>query len=106
MRETRKTKQKLRKLQRARPLKGGALVLFATDEELLRLREEAEEVNKQSDNRKRASRRRQRRRCRRRGKGSGTVDTADKGRKESEQVESVHRAESRLKGPPPTRLLW
>ena len=55
----RKTEQKLRKLQRARPLKGGASVLFAADEELLRPRKEAEEADKQRGNRKRASRRRQ-----------------------------------------------
>ena len=61
MREMRKTEQKLRKLQRARPLKGGASVLLAADEELLRLREEAEEADKQRGNRKRVSRRSRRR---------------------------------------------
>ena len=75
------------------------------DEELLRLREEAEEADKQRGNRKRASRRRRRRRCRRRDKGNETVDTSDKGRKEGEQVEPVRRAESQLKDPPPTRSL-
>ena len=73
-------------------------MLFAADEELLRLREEAEEADNQRGNRKRASRRRRRRQCRHRGKGNETVDTMDKGREE--------RAESCLKDPPPTRSLW
>ena len=80
--------------------------MFAVNEESLQLREEAEMADKQRGNRKRASRRRRRRRCRRRGKGNKTVDTADKGRKEGEQVEPVRHAESRLKDPPPTRSLW
>ena len=80
--------------------------MFASDEELLRLREEAEEADKQRDNRKRASRPRQRRQCRRRGKGNEAVDTVDKWRKEGEQVEPIRRTESRLKDPPLTRSLW
>ena len=46
MREMRRIEQKLRKLQRARPLKVGALVRCAADEELLRLKEEAEEKDR------------------------------------------------------------
>ena len=57
MRKMRKTEQKLQKLQRACPLKGGVSVLFAADEELLQLRKEAEEADKQRGNRKHASRR-------------------------------------------------
>ena len=82
MREMRKIEQKLRKLQRACPLKGGASVRCAAGEELLRSREDADEADKHRGNRKRTNKRRQRRRHGLRGKGNKTVDTADKGRKE------------------------
>ena len=98
MRELRKIEQKLRKLRRARPLKGGVSMRCRTDEELLRWREEAEEAAKQRSNRKRANKRRQRRRHRCCGKENKMVDTADKGIKEGEQVELV-----RLKGPLPRK---
>ena len=78
----------------------------AADEELLWLKEEAEEQDRQRGNRMRDNRRRRRRRRRRLGKENETVDIADKGRKEGEQVDPVRRAESRLKDPPPTRSLW
>ena len=84
MREMRKTEQKLRKMQRTRPLKGGASVLFAADEELLRLREEAEEKDRQRGNRKRDNGCRRRRRRRRLGKEYEAVDIADKGRHQKE----------------------
>ena len=93
MRELRKIKQEIRKLRRARPLKGDVLVRCAADEELLRRREEAEETGK-----------RLKRRRIREATGSApagadeggdadvvarkneTVDITDKGRKEGEQV--------------------
>ena len=63
----------------------------AAGEELLRMREEAEEKDRQRGNRMRDNRRRQRRRRRRLGKENETVDIADKGRKEGEQVDPVRR---------------
>ena len=79
---------------------------YAADEELLRLKEEAEEKDRQRGNRKRDNRRRRRRRRRRLGKENETVGITDKGRKEGEQVDPVRRAEFRFKDPSPTRSLW
>ena len=63
----------------------------AADKELLRMKEEAEEKDRQRGNRMRDNRRRRRRQRRRLGKENETVDIADKGRKEGEQVDPVRR---------------
>ena len=78
-------------------MKGGTSVMRAANKELLLMREEAVEADKQKCNRKHADRRRRRRKGRRRGKKNETSETLAGGRRVREEVELPHYAESRLK---------